>query len=95
MERAVFVVSLEYSPRAVCAVLQDMLKVHAALRAQSLSKLWQRASWEATVRAAESTEVLRNALGDLEAAVDEASLSPLFRRDQILVKGAWLPTGHH
>lgn len=56
-------------------------------------------AWRAAVREADSLIGLRHLLGQLEADVAAAWLSPLFQRDPCLVKGVWLPTGelpcHH
>lgn len=50
-------------------------------------------SHEQEVRDAAGPEELRSALASLETAIHEEYLSPLFQRNPLLVKGAWLHTG--
>ena len=50
-------------------------------------------AWKAAVREADSLVQMRQLLGQLEAGVTAAWLSPMFQRDPCLVKGVWLPTG--
>ena len=78
--------------RSICAV-QDMLKVHAALLDPALAEDFPRKAWEKTVKSATDLVTLRDALGDLQAGVQDDRLSQSFARTPLLVKGAWLPTG--
>lgn len=45
------------------------------------------------VRVASSVVALRDALGELEAALSPAHVAPQFARAPVLVKGAWLLSG--
>ena len=72
---------------------QDLLKVHAALLEPALADGFNRKAWERSVRGAADLEALRDALGELQAAVKDDRLSQSFARTPLLVKGAWLPTG--
>ena len=72
---------------------QDLLKVHAALLEPALADRFNRKAWERSVRGAADLAALRDALGELQAAVKDYRLSQSFTRTPLLVKGAWLPTG--
>ncbi|KAK9845568.1 hypothetical protein WJX84_003443 [Apatococcus fuscideae] len=74
----------------------DLLRASFTLPADAFSSQEKPEDWDAwrvAVREADSPLRLRHLLGQLEAGVAAAWLSPLFQRDPCLVKGVWMPTG--
>ncbi|KAK9835073.1 hypothetical protein WJX81_008591 [Elliptochloris bilobata] len=69
----------------------DLLRLEARLLPRgALVASWRSAPWRKGVRTATSVVALRDALGQLEAALSSTHVAPQFVRLPVLVKGAWL-----
>lgn len=72
---------------------RDLLAVEKALPRDALRAEWDASTWRASAKNAGEPLEVRRALAELEDSLQEGWASLAFRKDPLLVRGAWFLTG--
>lgn len=75
--------------------MKELLLLEKALPREALGADWDSGAWKDRVRSSGDASALKQALAELEEALQEGWVSPAFQRNLLLVRGAWLHTGGH